>query len=96
MLHSRVIVLALAFTVHLPAAKKPVTVEALANAPSTRFPEVTWAPDGERYIEIERGQLSLYDVKSGKERAVIAIDELEHAAIKPPRSEEHTSELQSP
>jgi dipeptidyl-peptidase-4 len=84
---SRAIVLALACTLPLVAAKKPVTVEAVVNAPPTRFPEVTWAPDGERYIEIESGQLSLYDVKSGKERVVIAIDELEHAAVKPPAGE---------
>jgi dipeptidyl-peptidase 4 len=87
MVHSRAIALALAFTLHLPAAKRPVTVEAMVNAPSTRFPSVDWAPDGERYIEKEGGQLSLYDVKSGKERVVIALDELERAAVKPPAGE---------
>src|ERR1700733_2311311 len=84
MLHSRAIVLALVFTLHLPAAKRPVTVEAVVNAPPTRFPGVDWAPDGERYIEKEGGELLLYDVKSGKEHAVIALDELERAAVKPP------------
>ena len=87
MVQSRAIALALVFTLHLAAAKRPVTVEAMINAPSTRFPGVDWAPDGERYIEKEGGQLSLYDVKSGKERVVIALDELERAAVKPPAGE---------
>ena len=87
MVHSRAIVLALAFAVNLAAAKKPVTVETVVNAPSTRFPGAEWAPDGERYIEKDGGQLSLYEVKSGKERVVIALDELERAAVKPPAGE---------
>ena len=87
MIHSRAIVLALVFSLHLSAAKKPVTVEAVINAPPTRFPNVDWAPDGERYIEKEAGQLLLYDVKSGKERVVTTLDELERAAVKPPAGE---------
>jgi dipeptidyl-peptidase-4 len=87
MVHSRAAVLAIAFSLPLAAAKKPVTVEAVMNAPSTRFATVDWAPGGERYIEKQNGQLSLYDVKSGKERVVIALDELERAAVKPPAGE---------
>jgi dipeptidyl-peptidase 4 len=83
MVHSRAVALALVFLIHLSAAKKPVTVEAVVNAPSTGFANVDWAPDGERYVEKENGQLSLYDVKSGKARVVIALDELEHAGVRP-------------
>ncbi len=38
MLHSRAIALALVFTLHLAAAKRPVTVEAMVNAPSDPIP----------------------------------------------------------
>ena len=70
----------LAFTLSLPlaAAKKPVTVEAVVNAPPTRSAAVTWAPDGERFIVTDRGELSLYDVRSGKERSIIALEKLQN------------------
>ena len=78
------VLLALVFSLQLMAAKKPVTVEAVFNAPPSRFGSVTWAPDGERFIANERGELSVYDVRSGKSRDVIALEELEHAAVKSP------------
>lgn len=65
------------------AAKKPVTIEAVVNAPWTGHGPVTWAPDGGRFIVNERRTLSLYDVKSGKEREVVALDKLEAAAVRP-------------
>lgn len=70
----------------LTAAKKPVTVEAVLNAPGPGFGSTIWSPDGERFIINERGQLWLYEVRSGKERSIIAMDELERAAVKPPPS----------
>src|SRR3984885_14676394 len=78
------ILLALVFALQLTAAKKPITVEAVVNAPPSRFGNVTWAPDGERFIANERGELSVYDVRSGKSRDVIALEELERAAVKSP------------
>jgi dipeptidyl-peptidase-4 len=66
------------------AAKKPVTIDALVNAPRTHHGAITWAPDGGRFIVNERGTLSLYDVRTGKEREVIALDKLDKAAVKPP------------
>ena len=54
--------------------KKPVTVDAVVNAPSSRLGAITWAPDGERLVFTDRGELSLYDIHSGKERSVIALD----------------------
>ncbi len=64
-----------------PAAKKPVTIDAVVNAPPSPLTPITWAPDGERFIFTERGELSLYDIRSGKERSVIALDKLQNAAI---------------
>ncbi|MGA2712175.1 MAG: alpha/beta fold hydrolase [Bryobacteraceae bacterium] len=84
MTRSRAILLALVFSLQLTAAKKPVTVEAVVNTPRPDFGNVTWAPDGERFIANERGELSVYDVRSGKSRSVIALEELEHAAVKSP------------
>src|SRR5580698_4821399 len=64
-----------------PAAKKPVTIDAVVNAPASPLGTITWAPDGERFIFTERGELTLYDIRSGKERSVIALDKLENAAV---------------
>ena len=75
----RSIAVGLFFAVILPAQKKPVTVDAVINAPGSRLGVITWAPDGERYIFIDRGELSLYDVRSGKERSVLALDKLQNA-----------------
>jgi dipeptidyl-peptidase 4 len=66
------------------AQKKPVTVDAVVNAPASRLGAITWAPDGERFIFIDRGELSLYDIRSGKERSVIALDKLQNAAVSSP------------
>src|SRR5579863_4808955 len=61
--------------------KKPVTIEAVVNAPASALGPITWAPDGEHFLFTDRGELSLYDIRSGKERAVIAFDKLQNAAV---------------
>src|ERR1700689_5662357 len=66
--------------------KKPVTVDAVVNAPSSRLGAITWAPDGERLVFTDRGEISLYDIPSGKERSVIALDKLQNAAVPSPPS----------
>jgi dipeptidyl-peptidase 4 len=68
------------------AQKKPVTIDAVINAPASRLGAITWAPDGERFISTERGELSLYDIRSGKDRSVIALDKLQNAAVPSPPS----------
>src|ERR1700722_3835477 len=68
----------------LAAAKKPVTLQTLIDAPPARFPSVNWAPDGTRFLTTERNTVTLYDVKSGKSREVTAISKLEGAAVKVP------------
>jgi dipeptidyl-peptidase-4 len=80
----RSIAVGLFFAVILPAQKKPVTVDAVINAPGSRLGVITWAPDGERYIFTDRGELSLYEIRSGKERSVIALDKLQNAAVPSP------------
>ncbi len=63
------------------AAKNPVTLDAVINAPVVPRPEIVWAPDGERFVVSEKGQILLYEVRSGKERVVIELDKLEKAAV---------------
>jgi dipeptidyl-peptidase-4 len=67
----------------LIAAKKPVTIDALLDTPSNHHGPIVWAPDEGRFIVTERGTLSLYDVRTGKDREVIALDKLDHSAVKP-------------
>src|ERR1035441_8040988 len=100
---------ALLFAQKTPAQKRPVTIDAVVNAPPSNPGAITWAPDGEHFVFTDRGELSLYDVHSGKERSIIALEKLQNAAVLSPpspvfdwtnrrvgeRSEEHTSELQS-
>jgi dipeptidyl-peptidase-4 len=66
------------------AARRPVTIDALIDAPPTRHPAITWAPDGGRFIVEEFGSLSLYEVASGKQREIIALDRLEAVAVTVP------------
>lgn len=66
------------------AAKRPATIDAVVNAPGSRFGSIIWSPDGERFILNEGGELSVQEVRSGKQRAIIAMDELERAAVKAP------------
>jgi dipeptidyl-peptidase-4 len=69
---------------NLTAAKKPVTVDAVVNAPPVRHAPVIWAPDGTHFLSNEHGTLTLYDVKSGKTRDIVTMDKLESAAVKVP------------
>ncbi|HEY3840037.1 MAG TPA: S9 family peptidase [Bryobacteraceae bacterium] len=67
----------------LLAQKKPVTIDAVVNAPTARA-AITWAPDGEHFIVNERNELSLYDVRSGKERRIVSLTDIQSAAIPSP------------
>jgi dipeptidyl-peptidase-4 len=70
------------------AARNPVTIDSLIATTPGRAGHVTanmtWAPDGARFVVSERGALYLCDVKSGKEREVIALSKLDAAAVKGP------------
>lgn len=64
--------------------KKPVTLDVVLNAPRSPLAPITWAPDGERFITTSRGELTLYEVRTGKERSIIALDKLQNAAVSGP------------
>jgi len=66
------------------AQKRPVTIDAVVNAPASTRGAVTWSPEGERFIVNERNELSIYDVRSGKDRRIIGLSELQAAAIPSP------------
>ena len=66
------------------AQKNAVTVEAVVNAARSSPAAITWAPDGERFITTERGEIILRDLRSGKEKPVIALDKLQSAAVPAP------------
>ncbi|HEX4274032.1 MAG TPA: S9 family peptidase [Bryobacteraceae bacterium] len=68
----------------LAAQKKPVTIDAVVNAPDSSRAAITWAQDGEHFIVNERGELSLYDVRTSKERRIISLSDLHAAAIPSP------------
>jgi dipeptidyl-peptidase 4 len=80
----RTATLILLFSWLLAGAKKPVTLDAVINAPSTPRGQIVWAPDGERFVVTEQGELLLYEVRTGKERSVITLDKLQNAATPAP------------
>ncbi len=67
-----------------PGARQPVTIDAVVNAPATTHGPVLWSPDGTRFVVTERGELRLYEVRTGKERALIELANLEKAAVPVP------------
>ena len=80
--------LAAAFGPLVYAAQKPVTIETVIGSAATLAGRATgaivWAPDGARFVLNERDTLFLYDVKSGRQREIVALNKLENAAVKAP------------
>jgi dipeptidyl-peptidase-4 len=68
----------------LAGARKPVTLDAVINAPNVPRAQIVWAPDGERFVVTEHGEILLYEVRAGKERPVITLDKLQNAATPAP------------
>ncbi len=68
-------------------AKKPVTIDALMNARAASAGhatgQITWAPDGSRFVLNDEGKLFLYDVPAGKQREIIEFAALDRAAVQP-------------
>ncbi|MGA2599265.1 MAG: S9 family peptidase [Bryobacteraceae bacterium] len=86
----RPFLLLLAFTTVLPAAKKPVTIDALLEKPGRRGGSggtPIWAPDGKRFITIQEKKAMLYDVPAKSEKELLSLDPLESAAVAPPEPE---------
>ena len=72
------------FAALLSAQKQPVTIDSVAAARGAELPSITWAPDGEHFISTERGELTLYEMRSGKERDIVSLDKLQNAAVPSP------------
>ena len=64
------------------AAKKPVTLEALASAKPPAAPEApVWSGDGARFVYKESGKLWLYDMASRSRQTLTALTALEATAV---------------
>src|SRR5262245_43891725 len=67
-----------------PAAKKPVTLEALAGQHPTPAPKAIWSPLGKEFLYQQDGKLFLYDAGSKKAKEIVEMKKLETTAVKPP------------
>lgn len=78
----------LAVTAMLRSAdtKQPVTVDALMHAAPPSSEEVIWSPDGKQFVSQDEGKLTVYSVRSGKTREVLALSKLQDVAEKADRS----------
>jgi len=64
------------------AQKKPVTIDTvIEQRHAIRTPAPVWAPDGERFVYTESGELRLYDVPAKSEKTLLSLDPLEKAAV---------------
>jgi len=64
------------------AQKRPVTLDDITPPGGGVSGSLVWSPSGDSFVTAERGVLSLYNVKSGKSRDVIALGKLTAAAAK--------------
>ena len=69
------------------AQKKPVTLETLSQAArggrGAPAPEL-WLPDGKSFLVRQNNNLALYDCATRRSRTVMALDEIDAAAVAPP------------
>ena len=81
-LHLAVLGLAELFSIPaLFAARKPVTLQAVAEAMPPAAGSVLWAPDGSAYATQARGKLTLYRLNPRSETILADLKELEGKAI---------------
>jgi dipeptidyl-peptidase-4 len=66
------------------AQKKPITLEALREAPARGQGGRVWAPGGKSFAFRQNGEVKIYDAASRTTKSLISIDKLEAAAVKPP------------
>ena len=66
------------------AAKKPVTLEAIAGQRPSSAPKAIWSPAGKEFLYQQDGKLFLYDAASKKTKEIVELKKLEAAAVKPP------------
>jgi dipeptidyl-peptidase-4 len=66
------------------AQKKPVTLETLDESPRRGVPgAAVWAPDGQSFAFRQNGALRVYTASAKTSRQVVALRELDAAAVKP-------------
>src|ERR1700704_4077866 len=75
------------------AQNKPVTADDVAQPPGGVAGSIRWAPAGDRFAISEKGNLSVYTVKTAKQRDIIALSKLTAAAVKttPPETADWTN-----
>lgn len=66
------------------AAKKPVTLEAIAGQRPGSSPKAIWSPAGKEFLYQQDGKLFLYDAASKKAKEIVELKKLEATAVKPP------------
>ncbi len=73
----------------LAAAKKPITIDTLMEAPdhSKLAGPPVWSPTGKEFVFQRGGKLWLYDIGARKAQEILDLSELEKAAVKPPEEE---------
>jgi dipeptidyl-peptidase-4 len=64
------------------AQRKPVTLDDVAAPGGGVSGSLVWSPAGDSFVIAEHGLLSLYNVKSGKSRDILALSKLAAAAAK--------------
>jgi dipeptidyl-peptidase-4 len=65
------------------AQKRTVTLDDVAPPAAGVSGSIHWAPGGDRFAITERGVLSVYNVRTGRQRDVIALSRLQDAAAAP-------------
>ena len=74
------------------AQKKPIAIEDIQAPPGGVADSIRWAPDGTHFARADRGTILVYDLKTLKEREVIALSKLDAAAAKPASSATETTD----
>ena len=82
--------LLLACTLPVLAQKKPITIDTVIEQgrASREGPGApVWSPDGKRFAHRQGNRILLYDVASKSDKELLALDDLEKAAVEPPARE---------
>jgi dipeptidyl-peptidase-4 len=86
----RTVVCGLWFVAAAHAQKRPVTVDALSEAPrraaQTRGDPLAWSPDGRSFLYREGARLMVYDLPLGTSRELAGTEAITAAAVKPAAS----------
>lgn len=73
------------------AQKQPITIETLTErgrGAGNSIGEVTWAPDGTRFVFVQNNRVILYDLRAKAEKELLSLDALEKTAVPPPEPQQ--------